>query len=429
MSTNEPAPNPATKTLEKTFGDLVRDALLHLYDAAYLQTHPLARQPGFEPTPDATLRGKRLLQALLDAIEALRPAAGTSTESRAWRSYRLLELRYIEGLSVVEVMDQLAIQKTQYQRDHARALEAVASLLRDRWQIKETPDGQADDVESRQSLAVTEAAQLTSQVAPEYLDLRQIVSDLIALLRPASLESQVTLSLRGSPHLPTIYGDRVTLRQVFLGLLSLGIERATNGTVDVTIAAVDQNLVTTIDASSGASSGGSDEESMIKTAPELEVARELASTLGGKVEVSDGQPEHWQARISLPVADRPIVLVLDNHPDFVSLVSRYLAEHQWRVVGAQDVQQAQALAAELLPTVILLDVMLPGQDGWELLVSLKAHPKTHDIPVIVCSILYEPRVARSLGAVGYLPKPFSQAALLEALAPWRQCTPGAEPGC
>ena len=120
------------------------------------------------------------------------------------------------------------------------------------------------------------------------------------------------------------------------------------------------------------------------------------------------------------------MLVLDNDADFIGLIARYLADHNWRVVGAQEVKQAHALALELHPTVIMLDVMIPGEDGWDLLLALKSRPETRQIPVIVCSVLYEPRVARTLGAVAYLPKPVSQTALLESLAPWQSVEHGQE---
>ena len=152
---------------------------------------------------------------------------------------------------------------------------------------------------------------------------------------------------------------------------------------------------------------------------------QLMAALGGSLEVqapTNGQP--WGARVVLPIGERPLVLVLDNHPDFINLVARYLAEHHWSVIGAADVEQAQTLALKLVPRVILLDVLMPGRDGWDLLLALKSRPETRQIPVLISSILYEPQVARALGAAGYLAKPITQAALLEALAPYRPGRPG-----
>ena len=84
------------------------------------------------------------------------------------------------------------------------------------------------------------------------------------------------------------------------------------------------------------------------------------------------------------------------------------------------------MLSEIRPTVIVLDVMMPGEDGWEVLTKLKAQSGTAEIPVIVCSVLDEPHMAQLLGASEYLPKPVTQRALLRALL--RYAPPGASPG-
>ncbi len=65
---------------------------------------------------------------------------------------------------------------------------------------------------------------------------------------------------------------------------------------------------------------------------------------------------------------------------------------------------------------IILDLMLPNRDGWELLQILHANPDTASIPVAVCSILDDPELAFSWGAQFYLKKPVGSLELLQALA-------------
>src|SRR5206468_7875018 len=80
--------------------------------------------------------GEALRTRLLEAIAQLRPAAKTSElagTAAAWRRHRLLELRYVEALAPERVQEQLGIEKSQYYREHARALEAVVSLLAQQW--------------------------------------------------------------------------------------------------------------------------------------------------------------------------------------------------------------------------------------------------------------------------------------------------------
>src|SRR5688500_16542779 len=106
-----PGPDPVSR---------VRDTLLHLADAAYLERHPLAAE---------WAGGRALSRRLLDAIEALRPPAGTPPNAPAWRCHRLMCLRYVEGSSVAIAQRQLALSRSSYHRVHRAALEAVAALL------------------------------------------------------------------------------------------------------------------------------------------------------------------------------------------------------------------------------------------------------------------------------------------------------------
>jgi len=416
-------PVPSAGLSYAEFEELLRDALLHLYDVAYLQTHPLARFVEIPSGSSTALRGKLLLQTLLDAIESLRPPDGTPSNSHSWRRYRLLELRYLEALSAADVYAELAISKTQYQRDHARALEAVTLLLWDRWRLADLEVTSAAETDSREFLALSEAEQVASQLSPELVDIEALLRELLGLFHLAGEEGPSVVSLHVASGLRPVYGDRAALRQALLGLLSAALEEGTSVELKIDLsqegemAVVDivRELAPTVAASSCR---------LPRPSPEIEVARHLVTALGGRVELCQLAPVHtWRAVVFLPLARRPVVLVLDNHPDFVALVSRYLAEQNWRVVGAQEVRQALALALEAKPDVILLDVMLPGQDGWDFMLALRLQEETRNIPVIVCSVLYEPQIARALGASGYLTKPVTQAALLDALARWGQQKP------
>jgi CheY-like chemotaxis protein len=82
-------------------------------------------------------------------------------------------------------------------------------------------------------------------------------------------------------------------------------------------------------------------------------------------------------------------------------------------------------ARELNPALITLDIMLPEQDGWQVLQALKLDPQTRDIPVLVISVLENSELALRLGAVDYLVKPVRRDdlhALLRRLAPLQPST-------
>jgi CheY-like chemotaxis protein len=155
------------------------------------------------------------------------------------------------------------------------------------------------------------------------------------------------------------------------------------------------------------------------------MAQRLIETQGGRLEMGK-QGGKRTARLLLPIATKKllpiatkkIVLVIDDNADVIALFRRYLAGYEISVVGTTDGDQAVSLAATLQPQAITLDVMMPHQDGWEILQRLKESPETKNIPVIVCSILNEPRLAFSMGASDYIMKPISQLTLLEVLRRW-----------
>ena len=108
----------------------VRDALAHLYDPVYLQAHPLV---GAASGDDPAAGAQSLRRALLDAIEELKPPPGAEADSASRRGYAILVARYVEGLDVPTILARLAMGKSLYYVEHARALVALVALLEERW--------------------------------------------------------------------------------------------------------------------------------------------------------------------------------------------------------------------------------------------------------------------------------------------------------
>jgi CheY-like chemotaxis protein len=108
-------------------------------------------------------------------------------------------------------------------------------------------------------------------------------------------------------------------------------------------------------------------------------------------------------------------LVIDDHAEFVELLERYVAEHGLQIVTANNGLKGLELAQQLQPNAIILDVMMPEIDGWEILQRLHATPATSAIPVVVCSVFHDPELALTLGAAGVLKKPVRQEDLLAIL--------------
>lgn len=114
--------------------------------------------------------------------------------------------------------------------------------------------------------------------------------------------------------------------------------------------------------------------------------------------------------------DRPMILVVEDDPQVSELITLHLAQGEYQVVHAYNGDEAISKARELRPFAITLDIMLPGKDGWEVLQELQSIPETRDIPVVILSMVENPELGLSLGAVDYLMKPIDKKALLSTLS-------------
>lgn len=111
---------------------------------------------------------------------------------------------------------------------------------------------------------------------------------------------------------------------------------------------------------------------------------------------------------------RPLVLVVEDFADAREMYSAFLALSGMRVLEASNGAEAVRIAAESRPDVIVMDLGLPGLDGWEVTRRLKADGRTAGIPVIALSGQVLPRhteEARRAGCVAVLLKPFPPGAL------------------
>ena len=110
----------------------------------------------------------------------------------------------------------------------------------------------------------------------------------------------------------------------------------------------------------------------------------------------------------------PTILIVEDDPAFARILADMIHRKGYQVLAASDGEEGIDLARRHLPTGILLDVMLPGVDGWTVIDTLKADAATRHIPVHFISAVDEAARARDLGAVGFLTKPVTRDAIAGA---------------
>jgi DNA-binding response OmpR family regulator len=105
------------------------------------------------------------------------------------------------------------------------------------------------------------------------------------------------------------------------------------------------------------------------------------------------------------------VLVVDDDPNIRSLLQQELSEAGYRVRLAEDGRQALSLIREETPGLVILDVMMPEMNGFDVAAVLKNDPATMDIPIIILSIVEDKERGFRLGVDRYLTKPINTTSL------------------
>jgi CheY-like chemotaxis protein len=383
------------------FFDWVKDALNHLYDYRYLEASPLApRCPG-SGGGGPSARGLRLHRLLLESIEELLPAGTATFDTTQTRLYYILSFRYVEERTVPDIMSRLGLSRRQFFREQNKATTALAGIVLQRISRQPAPGTSLPE----QTLE-TEARRLGGQGG--LLDIEAVLVEAVSFVQPLAQERSVSLEVEFDGPLPSVRANRILLRQAVLKIFSTLIACGQTKCVSVRAYGAGGGVRIELAASLPEQRRG--------RAPSVdESTRRLVELAGGSCGVIERTDDALALTCEFPAGDERSVLVVDDNEQIVSVFRRYLSPHGFQVLGATTADEALRLAHEGGPEVITLDVMMPGQDGWEILRQLKADPLTAAIPVVVCSVLEDPALAYSLGAAAYLTKPVSQDDLLISL--------------
>ena len=276
----------------------------------------------------------------------------------------------------------------------------------------------------------------------------------LSMVRERALKQRILLSLEVDPEVGLLDADRLRFRQVVLNLLSNAVKfTPEGGRVGVRASIRGQDLVVEVtDTGPGVPAedrqrifdafqqGARHPEQTEGTGLGLTLSKRILELHGGRIWVESEAGQGSTFGIALPVGSsepaltsvpqvsqgsglptevapgpRPTVVVVEDDRRSFDLLRVYLEEAGARVVSARDGGEGLDTVRRLSPAGVVLDILLPGIDGWEVLAQLKADPATAAIPVVVVSMLDERGHGFALGAAEYLVKPVGKDQLLAAL--------------
>lgn len=421
MRTKGDSAEPQLPVDRAQFSGYVTEALAHLYDYVYLQTHPLAAL--LEAGPQHHARGRTLHRLLMETIETLKPEDEVPFSSPAWRKYRYLTLRYIEETPPGEVARELDISERQCRRDHHDSVNAIASHLWGIYQSIDAGDKDAgtapdrkDQPERYTSLVAGEIARLEREVDGSTTSLSQVVERTLRTVAPLANRQGVTLKSEIQPELSLSTISWQALRQIVLNMALVALERTDDGSIVFRARRHGNQVKLSVAADLPRAPRLGNDRLLPADADRLAVISRLVEMYQGEVEPFGDNRGSFDLTVALPDVESHTVVVIEDNPDLRRLIGRYLVAGGFQMVEATNISSAIDVIKRTHPIAVTVDVLMPNQDGWEILQALKAHPDTRAVPVIVCTVLRESELAIALGADAWLGKPITQSGLLTALA-------------
>jgi signal transduction histidine kinase/CheY-like chemotaxis protein len=297
-------------------------------------------------------------------------------------------------------------------------------------------------------LAKIEAGRMDLLLEPtDLLPLLQgVMSTTVGLTRdkPIALISDVP------DNLPTLLIDKTRVRQVLLNLLSNAAKFTEQGsiTLRVTLAGGVVQLAvqdTGIGIPANQQSLVFEEFRQIEgelsrsyqgTGLGLPISRRLVELHGGRMWLESVPGQGSTFSFTLPLAEQPVeqsapklvpalpvgatIVVVDDDAESQRILGEYLQTAGYGVRPVLDSREAAQVVQELQPQLVLLDLLMPHLDGWEVLAQIRDHPQTAHIPVAICSIVEQQRLGLSLGASDYLLKPVQEEGLRTLVRRWVQ---------
>jgi signal transduction histidine kinase/DNA-binding response OmpR family regulator len=276
-------------------------------------------------------------------------------------------------------------------------------------------------------------------------DLDDLVRQTVATLQP--LADQKRLAVVTSLDRTAIDADPGRVRQIALNLLSNAIKFTEPGDeIRISLAADGPDHVRLSVADTGIGIGSLDIDRIFEafhqgdgygqrthhegTGLGLALTRQLVEAHGGSISVRSEVGVGSEFTVLLPVnrptetdtaqrpdvvAGRPTVLVIEDDPSAQELLRVHLESAGYGVLVTANGRQGLEWLSQIRPDAVILDILLPEMDGWEVLQRLKGDPQTRSIPVMVVSVVDDRQLGLALGAVDYLVKPVSRELLLESL--------------
>ncbi len=262
-------------------------------------------------------------------------------------------------------------------------------------------------------------------------DLRESIEKQAAIFRDQVARAGISIDLKAGPPVP-VSADRARLEQVIANLLDNAIKYTDRGTIDVECGAdgvivwcevrdtgggiADEHLPRLFERFYRVDKGRSRDRG--GTGLGLSIVKHIVELHGGKIDVRSRLGEGSVFRFEIPRGDfrmNPLILIVEDETRIRDLIKYNLERAGFRTLAAADGETGLELVFASRPDAVVLDIMLPGQSGIEVLRQIRGEPTTQDLPILLLtarSTETDKLLGFEQGADDYLTKPFSPRELV-----------------
>ena len=290
----------------------------------------------------------------------------------------------------------------------------------------------------------------------EEFQLNSLVDEVVATVQPLMEKNENTFFVNVAEDIPIVRLDHTKVRQILFNLISNASKFTQKGTITLTAATAGENITLRV---SDTGIGLTDEQK-VKLFKEfsqadssttrkyggtglgLAITKRFTDMMHGSIEIESmpnrgttftvilpqviESSEDKIAPVNVPaevmsasVPKNTAVLVVDDDSGVRDLLLRYLSKEGYVVECVASGDEGIKRAKEILPMVIILDVMMPRKDGWAVLQEIKNDPAIKSTPVVMYTMLDEKKFGLAIGASDYLIKPVSKEKILQVLGKYK----------
>ena len=297
-------------------------------------------------------------------------------------------------------------------------------------------------------LSKVEAGRL--ELNRENVSVGTVLADVLTGIRASAAAKNIVVHSSIGPDV-TVFADRIRFKQILFNLLNNAVKftpdggriwvEATERRGRLTVSVSDTGLGIPIEEQEAIFDAFHQASATTKGIKEgtglgLAITRRLVEEHGGRIWVESEPGKGARLSFTMPAGralteagalkdagvdgmgaprERPLVLVVDDEAPARELLASWLEPEGYQLIMAGSSAEALAKAAEHVPDAITLNMLMPGKGGWDTLYELKKTPVTAGIPVIVVTVVDEPKIGLALGAAEYLVKPVDKDVLLESV--------------